>query len=50
MQLSLNALSDVQKKKKLQLFAKWILMINDGEISDILSEDDYDASLIKIPT
>jgi len=24
-------------------------MINDGEISDIPFEDDYDASLIKIP-
>lgn len=48
MRLSSNGLSDVEKIE-LQLFAKWILMIGNGEISDIPFEDDYDTSLIKIP-
>ncbi|KAG5240508.1 DNA helicase [Salix suchowensis] len=48
MRLSSNGLSDVEKIE-LQLFAEWILMIGNGEISDIPFEDDYDTSLIKIP-
>uniref|UniRef100_A0A6N2LM74 ATP-dependent DNA helicase n=1 Tax=Salix viminalis TaxID=40686 RepID=A0A6N2LM74_SALVM len=46
--LSSNGLSDAEKIE-LQLFAKGILMIRNGEISDIPFEDDYDVSLIKIP-
>ena len=47
MRLSSNGLFDVEKVE-LQLFAEWILMIGNGEISDIPFEDDYDTSLIKI--
>jgi len=49
MRLSSNGLSD-NEKKQLQLVAKWILMISNEEISYIPFKDDYDASLIKIPT
>jgi hypothetical protein len=35
-------------KKKLREFAKWILSIRNGEISDLTFLNDCDASLVKI--
>jgi hypothetical protein len=46
--LSFNGLDD--NKKKLREFAKWILSISNGEISDLTFLNDCDASLVKIPS
>jgi hypothetical protein len=45
--LSFDGLDD-NKKKKLREFAKWILSIRNGEISDLTFLNDCDASLVKI--
>jgi hypothetical protein len=46
--LSADGLSPYQKEE-LRQFAKWILLIGDGQLCDMAVPDDHNASFIKIP-